>query len=107
MSRTLILAASVIAVTSGIALADRIDDRQASQAASIREGIRSGELTRREVLELRAEQARITDLERRAKADGVVTRREAAVIEHAQNRAARHIYREKHDSERAWWRRWY
>jgi hypothetical protein len=88
-----------------------IDRRQADQAQDINRGIRSGSLTSREASELRVEQARIAELERRAKADGVVTGRERAVLRNAQENASRHIYQETHDRERAghrggWGRGW-
>jgi hypothetical protein len=46
-------------------------------------------------------------MERRAKADGVVTRHEARDISRAQHAASRHIYQESHDSQRSWYRRWF
>ena len=105
MNRTFIFAASLLALTATGALADRISDREAAQEARIRQGVRSGELTYREHASLEREQARIRDMERRARADGVVTRQEARAIERAQDAASRHIYQESHDSEKAWWRR--
>jgi hypothetical protein len=109
MKRTLIATAIVLATATG-ALADRIDQRQASEAYRIEEGRRSGQLTAHEYAGLKAEQARIANMERAAKADGVVTRREARTIEYAQDAASRHIYQEKHDGETArrhWYRRWW
>lgn len=76
-----------------------IDRREAHQRERIREGIRSGELTRREVWRLRAEQRHILRDERRAKADGVVTPRERAHLRREQRRASRDIYRQKHDRQ--------
>lgn len=87
-----------------------IDARQAAQERRIQQGLRSGELTRREAHALAAEQARIRDLERRAQRDGRIDRHEAAEIRRAQNDAARHIYQETHDGQRrsSWWyRRWW
>jgi hypothetical protein len=110
MRTTLIATAIVLATTTG-ALADRIDQRQASEAYRIEQGRRSGQLTAHEYAQLKAEQARIASMERAAKADGVVTYREARAIEHAQDAASRHIYQEKHDGETArrhhWYRRWW
>ena len=105
MSRTFIAAASLLALMTTGALADRIDNREAAQERRIEQGRRSGELTMRETITLKAEQARIEAMERRAKADGVVTRNEARQIEHAQDVASRHIYQETHDSQKAWWKR--
>jgi uncharacterized membrane protein YebE (DUF533 family) len=123
MTRIAILTATVLLATTSIASARdygygggygggsrEIDARQANQEHRIQQGVRSGELTRGEYQKLEAEQARIRDMERRAKADGHVSRSERDQIRHAQNDAGRHIYQEKHDSERSqarrWWR-WY
>jgi uncharacterized membrane protein YebE (DUF533 family) len=88
-----------------------IDRRQAEQSHEINRGIRNGTLTAREAAELRDEQARIANLERRAKADGIVTGHERSVIRNAQQNAGRHIDQETHDRERAghrggWGRGW-
>jgi hypothetical protein len=107
MTRTFLAAAAVLATLTTGAMADRIDQRQAEQAQRIEQARRSGELTRGELTSLRAEQARIAEMERRAKADGVVTRHEARDIARAQHAASRHIYQESHDSQRAWYRRWF
>ena len=45
MNRTYILAASLLAVMTTGALADRIDNREAAQEARIQQARRSGELT--------------------------------------------------------------
>jgi uncharacterized membrane protein YebE (DUF533 family) len=88
------------------ASADEIDRRQYNQEQRIRDGVRSGEITRRESYQLETEQARIRELERRAKADGRVDRNERAQIRNAQNAASQHIAQESHDGQRRWWRRW-
>jgi len=79
--------------------ADRVDARQARQSERIRDGARSGDLTRREVSALRGEQRGIRRMERRADADGVVTRRESRQLERAQDRASRHINQQRHDRQ--------
>ncbi len=93
----------------------RIDHTQANQDAMIARGQRNGSLTSSETAQLRAEQARIADLERRAKADGVVTREERGTIRRAQQQAESHIWQESHDREqtgqrhgnRGWYRGWW
>lgn len=114
MTRTLFIAALAVVATSGVASAydgssSSIDRRQAIQEQRIHQGLRSGEITRREARELEAEQARIRQMERAAKRDGHVDRYEAARIRDAQNAASRHIRAEANDTERRWysgWRRW-
>jgi len=76
-----------------------IDQRQANQEQRIDQGIASGQLTQREANRLERGQQRIDNMENRAKADGVVTARERARIQHAQNVESRRIYRQKHDRQ--------
>jgi hypothetical protein len=107
MTRTLIVATSLLAVMSTGVFADTIDKRQSNQTERIQDARRSGELTLRESMALRAEQARIASMERSAKADGIVTRREAREIGQAQNAASRHIAQESHDGQKSWLRKWF
>ncbi len=99
------------------AFADSFDGTQAQQQQRIREGVRSGQLTRHEAMRLEEEQEQISRLIRRARMDGHVDRHERHEIERAQDTASRHIYAEKHDGEsrdvgehrpqrRWWWHRW-
>jgi hypothetical protein len=78
-----------------------IDQRQANQEERIDHGIAKGQLNQREANRLEREQHRIDRMENRAKADGVVTDKERARIGGAQNRASRHIARQKHDAQGA------
>lgn len=87
-----------------------VDSRQAQQEQRIRDGVRDGSLSRRETRELVNEQRHIQHLESKVKADGVVTRGEAAELRRAQDNASKHIYQERHDSDtrnrfgfRRWW----
>jgi len=83
-----------------------IDARQEWQRERIQRARRSGELTGHEYRSLLSEQRRIMEIERRAKSDGLLTWRERDAIRGAQHEAGRHIYREAHDREGSWWRRW-
>ncbi|MTI23826.1 hypothetical protein E1163_02570 [Fulvivirga kasyanovii] len=71
--------------------------RQSVQQARIAEGRASGELTRSEARALKAEQRHIRRVERRTKADGEVTPDERERLNNMQNRANRHIRRQKND----------
>jgi len=73
--------------------------RQVSQQARIQEGKQSGELNRRETGRLQREQRKIQIEKRIANGDGTVTPKEKAFLRREQNRANRHIYREKHDAQ--------
>jgi hypothetical protein len=85
------------AATAGIY--DRVDVRRAEQTQRIQQGIRTGELNRSEAAKLKAQQAHIRYLERKAERDGRNTRSERARINAAQNASSRSIYAEKHDSQ--------
>lgn len=77
-----------------------VDHRQHNQADRIKQGVRSGELTKSEARGLVKEQKEIRRDIREARSDGVVTREERREIRQEQNQASRHIYKEKHDGEK-------
>lgn len=101
-----VLAAAAL-LTSVPAFADSIDRREYNQERRIHQGVRSGQLTREEARRLETEQARIRHMEANAERDGRVTRHERARIDHAQDAASRHIYREKHDGQSRWSNWWH
>ena len=109
-TRTLFVALAALSASTLTVSADVVDRRQGYQERRIQQGLRSGELTRREAAALEAEQARIRELERRAEADGRVDPYERARLRQAQNEASRHIAQESHDAERrgsGFWRRFW
>ena len=80
---------------------DRIDARQYRQAAAIRHGIVTGQLSRREAHHLVRQQRDIDRAEAWAQADGHVSWRERERIEAMQDHAGRSIRRELGD-HRGW-----
>ena len=74
-----------------------IDQRQENQEHRIEQGEASGALNPKEAAHLEAQQNRIENAEDRAKADGVVTRRERAVLHERQDHASHAIARRKHN----------
>ena len=84
--------------TSTTTSTPRVDRRQVAQHARIQQGVRSGELTKPEARNLRHGQRHVRRVERRAKADGVVTPRERAHMTAAQNHQSNKIYRKKHNN---------
>jgi hypothetical protein len=76
-----------------------IDKREHRQQVRIREGLKSGELTRREFVRLESEQSLIRFAEAKAKSDGSVTCRERSKLNRMLDRASRDIYRQKHDGQ--------
>lgn len=83
-----------------------IDNTRAAQERQIQNGRYHGDLTRREYRALEAEQARIFEMERRALADGHLSKREAREIKTAQKESAQHIKAERNDNQVSWYRRW-
>ena len=75
----------------------RVDQRQSNQKYRTRQGVRSGELTRREAKSIRRSTKRVNRYEKRAKSDGTVTRRERVRLNRMENRNSRKIYRKKHN----------
>jgi hypothetical protein len=76
-----------------------LDQREHRQAQRIRQGVHSGELTRPETRRLVRGEARLHRHEAAAKADGVVTARERARLQHEANVESKRIYRQKHDAQ--------
>jgi uncharacterized membrane protein YebE (DUF533 family) len=74
-----------------------IDMRQSNQSTRIQQGVASGQLNARETYNLEKGQARVQKMENRAKADGLVSNREQARINQAQNVQSRRIYNKKHN----------
>jgi hypothetical protein len=98
--------AAVIAVFAlpGVALAQstpRIDKRQEVQDKRIEQGVKSGELNKKETARLEKGQQGVQKMEDKAVADGKVTNKEKAHIEHAQDKQSKHIYHQKHDKQQA------
>ena len=103
MKKVLLAISAVTVLMTGMAYAEAetpvIDQRQANQEQRIDKGIASGQLNEREANRLNKQQGHINKMEDRAKSDGVMTKKERARIGAAQNRASRHLAREKHDRQ--------
>jgi hypothetical protein len=98
------IAILVLSMSIGFALSasaqtvtPKINSKQRVQKARIAQGVASGSLTPVEAKGLRMQQRHINRVERRAKADGVVTRKEHAVISRKQRNASRQIRKQKND----------
>jgi uncharacterized membrane protein YebE (DUF533 family) len=78
----------------------RVDRREHRQRSRIHQGVRSGQLNRREAHRLRRQQAVTRAEEAAAKADGKVTKRERRHLNRRENRTSRHIYKQKHDNQK-------
>ena len=79
---------------------DNINRREYSQRNRIRDGIRSGELTRGEVNRLINQQRRIETYERRSRLDdGRLDWQERRRLDRMLDRSSRDIYRQKNDCQ--------
>ena len=101
-SMMVLMAAAMLALAAGAAFAHpaspRIDRRQVRQHARIADGRHCGDLTRAEARRLRAGQAHVRRIERRARADGHLTARERARIHRSLNHQSRTIHRLRHNA---------
>ena len=75
----------------------QIRKKQIKQQKRIAEGARTGELTGKEVVYLEKQQAKINHTKKKAKADGVVTRKERAKIYAKQAHLSRQICLKKNN----------
>lgn len=98
MTKRLYLLTIAIFLLSSIATANNpVKTKQVNQQARISNGVHSGELTKAETIQLQRQQVHINRTKKAARADGVVTKKERAVIQHKQNKASANIYRKKHN----------
>jgi hypothetical protein len=97
--KTVILASLLLAVTSASSFAGTplINARQNIQQHRILKGVLQGDLTFPEAQQLRNGQARVQNLENKAKADGVVTPIERARIHAAQDIQSARIFLKRHN----------
>ena len=91
-----LLAATVIMLALGLNTAEA-QTRQRVQRHRIRQGVRSGELTRAETRNLAIHKRGTRRDIRRAKSDGVITRRERKELRRDRRHNSRAIYRKKHN----------
>lgn len=96
---TMVVALAVAAPALGAGAAT-VNERQERQQDRIEQGVKSGELTKREAARLRREQRRIKAEEKAFRSDGKLSKRERAKLQKDLNKSSRHIYREKHDAQK-------
>jgi len=87
------------AVTSAQDKTPIIKKREIKQEKRIKEGVRTGELTKGEAKYLHQEQKEIRNSKRIAREDGKVTKGEREMIKSEQNKANKDIYRLKHNKK--------
>jgi hypothetical protein len=103
--RRLLLFVLAVALIGSVAFAQtatpKVTKRQIHQQQRIKEGVKSGELTKGEAAKLEAQQGKIAVDKAKAKSDGVVTAKERAKLRHEQNKASKNVYRKKHNLKEA------
>ena len=74
--------------------------RHKNQVGRIKQGVKSGELTKKEAHKLRKGQKRVRKAAHQAKNDdGRIDRKERARINRMQNRQSKRIFKQKHDRQ--------
>ena len=76
-----------------------VDRREHQQRQRIKQGVKSGALTKDEARALAAEQKAIRAKEREMKSDGSLTREERKELHHDLNEASKNIAEQKHDAD--------
>lgn len=100
--KTIVLMALAGILAGGSVLAAEtpvIDKREANQEKRVEQGVKSGELTNREAARLEHAGDRLEANEARAKADGVVTKKESARLRAEARRNSKRIAKQKHDGQ--------
>ena len=77
-----------------------IDKRQANQEKRIEQGVKSGELTKKEAGRLEKRESKLQADKEKAQADGKVTKKERKQLNHEADRDSKAIYRQKHDAQK-------
>jgi hypothetical protein len=103
--KQLLLFVLAVALIGSVAFAQtatpKVTKRQIHQQQRIKEGVKSGELSKGEAAKLEAQQGKIAVDKAKAKSDGVVTAKERAKLHHEQNKASKNVYRKKHNLKEA------
>lgn len=77
-----------------------LNHRQDKQSERIRQGVRSGELTRAEAKDLREDRREIRKEERAYKSDGHLSKAERRDLHHDMNDLSKDIHSAKHDADK-------
>jgi hypothetical protein len=88
---TIFTAATVVFSQNGI------KKRQNNQMNRIGQGVKTGELNKKEAIRSIKGQKKIKKLKKNARKDGVVTKKEKKRIHKAQNNESKKIYKRKHN----------
>lgn len=93
----LVATALVFLLTNTAWAGDRSQHRQKNQKHRIHQGVRKGQITKREVTHLARQQRSIERYRNHALRDGTLSRGEGRRLNHLQDRASSSIYRNRHN----------
>jgi hypothetical protein len=96
------LLVGMIAITSMAKAQTRtpvINHREHNQERRINQGVRSGQLTRKETKNVRGDERSIRAQKQADKASGKVTAADRTQLRHEENKTSRTIYRDKHNDK--------
>lgn len=99
IAATIATTLSMACLAADTADAAGINQRQAAQRESIRNGVSDGSLTRPEAYRLGKSQVRMERKEQHFRSDGELTRRERANLHATADRNRARIYRQRHDDQ--------
>lgn len=95
--KTLAAVGGLLLLFGSNVFATNINARQTNQQVRIAQGVASGELTVWETARLQKGQIELNRMERRAKRDGIVTKRERAALNAKANKESTKINRKKNN----------
>ncbi len=78
----------------------KVTKQQINQQKRIYQGVKSGELTKKEAVKLQRNQIKLQKNKKKAKADGIVTKKKRAKLHRQANRNCKKIYIQKHDKQK-------
>jgi len=89
---------AILTITSFAGTKDpKVNNRQDRQQARIEQGVKSGELTKKETAGLVLNQAKIAHEEKKAKADGTLTVKERVDLHKDLKKSSERIHKAKHN----------
>jgi hypothetical protein len=100
LAALLIAAAPALAGAAEVDSTKRVDKRQDNQESRIDRGKKSGDLTKHEYDKLEKGQARIDRAEKKAAADGTVSKKERARLEKMQDNQSKEIKEQRTDKKK-------
>lgn len=100
MKKTFVIAISALLLSDISNAQQREDMNLKGERARIRQGVKSGEITRGEAAKIREKENELRNAKRAAKADGVINKQERKEIAKEDRQLDRTIHRTKHNNKR-------